>query len=284
MDASRRNAYLKALSIEQWRLHRQPSVSEVQAASSAAVDSSPAESMAIAATEHAKDKQIARSQMDAVLAVDSGSQKAALVTSDMSRAKSDDKPVLIKNLSQLDLAQLTTEVTQCVACDLHKTRKQTVFGVGHEKATWMIIGEAPGTNEENEGEPFLAASVQLLNQMLRAIGLAREEVYIANVLKCRLPNNREPKKAELQSCPPYLQRQIELIQPKIILLLGRVAAQTVLQSDQPMAKLRAKVLYHPDFNIPMVASYHPAYLLRAPREKRKAWEDLQLARQQILSE
>ena len=284
MDAARRNAYLKALSIKQWRLRGQPSSSAMQVASSAAGDASLTDPASITPTKLSTGKQAARAELDAALKVDPIPEKPSLVASDVVKAELENKPVAIKDLSQFDLEQLATEVSQCVACDLHKTRKRTVFGVGHEKATWMIIGEAPGADEENEGEPFLAASGQLLNQMLRAIGLAREEVYITNVLKCRLPNNREPKKAELQSCPPYLQRQIELIQPKIILLLGRVAAQTVLQSDQPMAKLRAKVLHHPDFNIPMVASYHPAYLLRAPREKRKAWEDLQLARQQIISE
>ena len=283
MDAARRNAYLKALSIPQWRLRGQPSTA-TQAASSAAIESNLTDAASITPTALPAGKHAARAQLDAVLAVNSSPEKAAPVASEVVAAKLENKLVAIKDLSQLNLDQLATEVSQCLDCELHKTRKQTVFGVGHENANWMIIGEAPGADEENKGEPFLAASGQLLNQMLRAIGLAREEVYIANVLKCRLPNNREPKKAELQSCPPYLQRQIELIQPKIILLLGRVAAQTVLQSDQPMAKLRAKIWHHPDLNIPMVASYHPSYLLRAPREKRKAWEDLQLARQQILSE
>lgn len=284
MDAARRNAYLKALSIQQWRLRGEPASNAIQVAASAAVDTDLTDPASTMSTELLTGKQVAREGLDATLMASSSSEESSSVVSDAVKAELENKPVAIKDLSQFDLEQLATEVSQCVACELHKTRKQTVFGVGHEKATWMIIGEAPGADEENEGKPFLAVSGQLLNQMLRAIGLAREEVYIANVLKCRLPNNREPKKSELHSCPPYLQRQIELIQPKIILLLGRVAAQTVLQSDQPMAKLRAKVHHHPDFNIPMVASYHPAYLLRAPREKRKAWEDLQLARQQIFSE
>ena len=284
MDATRRNAYLKALSIPQWHLRKQvPSAAVASAAAS--IDSNDVTaSVPTAATELTSGKETARRDLVAALAADANVKKPTSGDSEVIKTEAEKKSVVVKDLSQFDLEQLATEVSQCNACDLHKTRKQTVFGVGHEKATWMIIGEAPGVDDESQGEPFLAASGQLLNQMLRAIGLAREEVYIANVLKCRLPNNREPKQPELLSCPPYLQRQIELVQPKIILLLGRIAAQTVLQSEQPMSKLRAQVLHHPIFNIPMVATYHPAYLLRAPREKRKAWEDLQLARQQILGE
>ena len=185
-------------------------------------------------------------------------------------------------LQHLDLAGLAKYVAECRACELHTTRKQTVFGTGHHKADWLIIGEAPGADEDRQGEPFVGRAGQLLTQMLRAIGLAREEVFIANILKCRPPNNRDPKVDEVNACRGYLNRQIELLQPKIILALGRIAAQSLLQTDTPIGKMRGR-LYHLDgYQIPTVVTYHPAYLLRSPKEKRKVWEDLKFARQQVL--
>jgi uracil-DNA glycosylase family 4 len=175
-----------------------------------------------------------------------------------------------------DLQALAGEVASCVKCPLHSTRTQTVFGVGSASAEWMFIGEAPGVQEDLQGEPFVGRAGQLLNAMLAAIGLAREQVYIANVLKCRPPNNRDPQPHEVDCCEPYLLRQIELINPSIILALGRHAAHSLLKSDLPLAKLRGRRLtYHA---IPLVVTYHPAYLLRNPVDKRKAWDDLCLAR------
>lgn len=188
----------------------------------------------------------------------------------------------IDKITSMDLSSLDNHVKTCQACELHKTRKQTVFGVGHHKADWLIIGEAPGADEDRQGEPFVGRAGQLLTQMLRAIGLAREEVFIANILKCRPPNNRDPKADEVSACNSYLNRQIELLEPKIVLALGRIAAQSLLQTDMPIGKMRGK-LYHLEKNsIPTVVTYHPAYLLRSPKEKRKVWEDLKFARQQIL--
>ena len=185
-------------------------------------------------------------------------------------------------LQRFDLSGLAKHVADCKACALHATRKQTVFGTGHHKADWLIIGEAPGADEDRQGEPFVGRAGQLLTQMLRAIGLAREEVFIANILKCRPPNNRDPKAEEVSACRHYLNRQIELLQPKIILALGRIAAQSLLQTDTPIGKMRGR-LYHLDqYQIPTVVTYHPAYLLRSPKEKRKVWEDLKFARQQVL--
>jgi uracil-DNA glycosylase family 4 len=140
-----------------------------------------------------------------------------------------------------------------------------------------VIGEAPGKDEDQQGEPFVGRAGQLLNAMLQAIGLKREQVYIANILKCRPPNNRDPRPEEVVCCEPYLLRQIALIKPGIILAVGRISAQNLLQTDTPIGKLRGKVHRFRDTGIPLVATYHPAYLLRSPVEKRKAWQDLQLA-------
>ncbi|PPD05699.1 MAG: uracil-DNA glycosylase [Methylobacter sp.] len=172
-------------------------------------------------------------------------------------------------------AQLQSEVAQCQRCGLCQSRKNTVFGAGNQQADWMLIGEAPGQSEDEQGLPFVGNAGLLLTEMLRAIGLSREQVFIANILKCRPPGNRDPKLEEIAACQDYLQRQIGLVQPKIILAVGRIAAQTLLNSDQPLARLRGKV--HELDAIPLIVVYHPAYLLRSLIEKRKAWQDLQLA-------
>jgi uracil-DNA glycosylase len=173
---------------------------------------------------------------------------------------------------------LAAEVAACTRCELHTCRNNTVFGVGDREADWLVVGEAPGAEEDRQGEPFVGRAGQLLNAMLRGIGLAREQVYIANVLKCRPPNNRDPKPAEVAQCLPYLERQIALIQPKIMLAVGRIAAQNLLATDTPIGKLRGRVHTFGSQRIPLVVTYHPAYLLRSPTEKRKAWEDLKFAR------
>lgn len=176
---------------------------------------------------------------------------------------------------------LQDAVRTCIKCGLHKTRTQTVFGVGDPTASWMFIGEAPGADEDKQGEPFVGRAGQLLNAMLFAMGLKREEVYIANVLKCRPPGNRDPQPEEVAQCEPYLIRQIEHIRPKLIVALGRHAAHSLLKTDVPLARLRGQRLsYH---GIPLVVTYHPAYLLRSPGEKRKAWDDLMLARTMMVT-
>lgn len=181
------------------------------------------------------------------------------------------------DVSTLDWEALATRVSQCQLCELHASRTQTVFGVGNRRADWLVIGEAPGKDEDEQGEPFVGRAGQLLNAMLKAVGLAREQVYIANILKCRPPNNRDPKVEEVVCCEAYLARQIELIQPRIILAVGRIAAQNLLKTETPIGKLRGQVHTLGETGIPVVATYHPAYLLRSPLEKRKAWSDLQLA-------
>jgi DNA polymerase len=173
---------------------------------------------------------------------------------------------------------LVAEVNACKACALHATRTRPVFGVGDRKAQWLVIGEAPGAEEDRQGEPFVGRAGGLLNAMLLAVGLRREQVYIANILKSRPPNNRDPSAQEVASCLPFLRRQIALLQPRIILVVGRIAAQNLLATDAPIGRLRGQLHHFGEQRIPLVVTYHPAYLLRSPAEKRKAWEDLKLAR------
>jgi DNA polymerase len=173
-------------------------------------------------------------------------------------------------------AELESAVKGCTLCPLHRTRTQAVFGVGNRSAQWMVIGEAPGADEDRQGEPFVGRAGQLLNSMLKAIGLAREQVFIANILKSRPPNNRDPRPEEVRACLPYLFRQIELVNPRLILCVGRIAAQTLLETDTTIGKLRGQ-LHRIAGNRPMIVTYHPAYLLRSPGEKRKSWADLLLA-------
>jgi len=175
--------------------------------------------------------------------------------------------------------QLLNEVRACRLCPLHSTRTQGVLGVGPKRADWLVIGEAPGAEEDRRGEPFVGAAGQLLDAMLRAIGLDRRtNVYIANVLKSRPPNNRDPRPEEVEACLPYLTRQIALLQPKIMLAVGRIAAQNLLATDAPLGRLRGRVHRFGEQQTPLVVTYHPAYLLRTPADKRKAWEDLKFAR------
>jgi len=170
---------------------------------------------------------------------------------------------------------LERDVAGCQKCDLCKTRTQTVFGSGNKNPDWLLIGEAPRQSEDQQGLPFVGNAGQLLTEMLRACGLSRDEVFITNILKCRPLNNRDPKPDEIANCHDYLERQLALLQPKIIVAVGRIAAQALLNTHDPIGKLRGKV--HQFGSTPLVVIYHPAYLLRSLSEKRKAWLDLQLA-------
>lgn len=217
-------------------------------------------------------------------------------------AASADEPALAERaaaIATLAWQPLKDAVAACTACGLCTSRKQTVFGVGHAQADWMIVGEAPGEQEDLQGEPFVGAAGQLLDQMLRAIGLSRRapelgdapatsddqagdparRVYIANTLKCRPPRNRNPEPDEVARCAPFLRRQIELVRPKMILALGRFAVNSLLGSDEAIGKLRGRV--HRYEGIPVIVSYHPAYLLRSPSEKARAWQDLKLAAREL---
>ena len=191
-------------------------------------------------------------------------------------------------VDQMDWESLQASVAQCRACGLCQSRKNTVFGVGDRQAQWMVIGEAPGENEDLQGEPFVGQAGKLLDNMLRAVGLSRSVqgqqdgqagVYIANTLKCRPPGNRNPDPVELQTCAPYLVRQVALVQPKIILAMGRFAVQSLLQTTEPIGRLRGRVHHYQ--GVPVVVTYHPAYLLRNPADKAKAWADLCLALQTV---
>ncbi len=193
-----------------------------------------------------------------------------------------DRPI---GVGGMDWPALREAVANCSACKLCQGRRQTVFGVGNTRAHWMIVGEAPGEQEDRQGEPFVGKSGQLLDNMLRAVGLTRAEaepaqqVYIANTIKCRPPGNRNPEPEELAQCEPFLIRQVELVQPKIILAMGRFAVQSLLRSSEPIGRLRGRV--HRYQGVPLIVTYHPAYLLRNLEDKAKAWDDLCLAMQTL---
>jgi DNA polymerase len=175
-------------------------------------------------------------------------------------------------LAELDAKQ----VSVCTKCALHTSRNHTVFGVGNPDADVVFVGEAPGRDEDLQGEPFVGRAGQLLNKILAAIGFQREDVYIANILKCRPPDNRDPAPDEVMQCEPYLIRQLEIIEPKVICALGRVAATTLLKTGMSLTKMRQQV--HDYHGIPLIPTYHPAALLRNPNWKRPAWEDVQKLR------
>lgn len=183
-------------------------------------------------------------------------------------------------VAQMDWPALQAAVAGCEACGLCKTRRHTVFGVGHTGADWMIVGEAPGEQEDLRGEPFVGAAGQLLDNMLRAVGRSRtgegaQGAYIANVLKCRPPANRNPQPQEVAQCEPFLARQVALVKPAVIVAMGRFAVQSLLKTDEPIGRLRGRV--HRYEGVPVIVTYHPAYLLRTPADKAKAWDDLCLA-------
>ncbi|TXT16275.1 MAG: DNA polymerase bacteriophage-type, partial [bacterium] len=184
------------------------------------------------------------------------------------------------DIAGLGWEDLMVAVRACTRCPLSASRTQGVPGVGDRAAEWLFIGEAPGGDEDRQGEPFVGQSGKLLDAMLAGIGLQRERnVYIANIVKSRPPGNRDPNPDEVAACLPYLERQIDLIQPRLIVVLGRIAAQTLLVTDTPIGKLRGHV--HQYRGVPMVVTYHPAYLLRSPADKAKSWEDLLLARRTL---
>lgn len=191
-----------------------------------------------------------------------------------------DRETLISNM---DWMQLKVAVTNCTACPLSESRTQTVFGVGDEQADWLFIGEGPGAKEDELGEPFVGQAGKLLDNMLMSIQLQRGHgVYIANIVKCRPPNNRNPELSEAEQCHPYLARQIALIKPRLIVALGKIAAQNLLHSNESITTLRGKLHYYEE--IPLIVTYHPAYLLRSLTDKAKAWEDLCFAKATMQSQ
>jgi DNA polymerase len=183
--------------------------------------------------------------------------------------------------AQMDWEALRRAVAGCRACGLCETRTQTVFGVGDTSADLMVIGEAPGADEDRQGEPFVGRAGKLLDLMLAAIGLHRSRVYIANILKCRPPGNRDPRPEESAACRAFLMRQIALVRPRVVLLAGRVSAQNLLETDAPVGRLRGRWFELDPDSLPVTVTYHPSYLLRSPEQKARAWQDLQRVAQKL---
>ena len=261
VDENSRLLYLESMGIQAWRLRLQP-----PGLGGAADDDATALSPVVLA------------QATSAVAVSAAKSDVPAVT----QGKGNDVDAHLplhegKSATEVIMGwdELQALVASCTACPLHQTRTQTVFGVGNRSADWMAIGEAPGEQEDLQGEPFVGRAGLLLNEMLRSIGLAREQVFIANILKCRPPKNRDPQVDEASACEGHLKQQLALVKPKIILAVGRIAAQNLLKTTTPIGKLRG--LVHDYQGVPLVVTYHPAYLLRSPLEKRRAFDDLRLA-------
>jgi DNA polymerase len=251
MDEHRRRHYLTSMGVSAWKPRF---VSDLGG-----------DALNVAAATPTGQDDDQASEMDGVM-----------VEADQSRERLD--PRLMDegrtDVMTLDWDQLMVAVAACRACGLCETRTQTVFGAGNRDAALMLIGEAPGADEDRQGEPFVGRAGQLLTPMLAAIGMSRAQVYITNVLKCRPPGNRDPKPEEIQRCADYLMRQVELIRPRVILAVGRISAQSLLRTDETVGRLRGRWFAFGDASIPLRVTYHPAYLLRSPEQKAKAWEDL----------
>ena len=211
------------------------------------------------------------------------SRPAPAVAQSVTAASAPEPPTAKSEPSALpaELEELRSQVAGCTACALHAGRRQTVFGVGNPSADWMFVGEGPGEEEDRRGEPFVGRAGKLLDNMLRAMQLDRAMVYIANIVKCRPPGNRNPGPEEAAACLPYLHRQIAMIKPRLIVALGAVAAQRLLETSQPVGQLRGRLHRAETVPCPVLVTYHPAYLLRSPGQKRKAWDDLQLAMREM---
>jgi len=245
------NAYLKAMGIDVW-VERNPSVPDTI---NFPEDSS-----------FEKDKKI---------------EPLVEAIPEVAIKESTPEPIVKINIKELDWQSLRSLVSKCQNCDLSKTRTQTVFGSGKQTASLMIIGDAPNEEDDKQGDVFSGQSGKLLTAMLKAMGYQRNDVYISNIVKCRTSENKEPTEDEAAACEPYLIRQINLVQPKLILALGSAAAQWLLKSKSTIGRLRGQLHFVDNVNAPILVSYHPAYLLRAPNEKRKAWEDLQIAMKEL---
>lgn len=211
-------------------------------------------------------------------------QSSVVAVGDAADAEPEKLTTAEAEIANLDWEALRECVLHCERCRLHQTRTQGVFGVGDSRARLMVIGEAPGAEEDRRGEPFVGRAGKLLDEMLRAIGLPRQEVYITNVVKSRPPNNRDPRPDEVIACEPYLRRQLELVSPYLILALGRIAAQYLLKSTQSLGRLRGQWHCYGPRSTPLRVTYHPAYLLRSPADKHKAWQDLKHIRQRLSEE
>ncbi|SPA37100.1 putative uracil-DNA glycosylase,phage-related protein [Cupriavidus taiwanensis] len=278
---SRRAQFLEVLGIPtEWvpRASRTPQA-EAQPDLAAQPAAMPAAEPPVAAT--AAPLAAAVAQLEAPLAAPGAPpalERAAPALAPAGPAPADAQADREAAIAAMDWPALEAAVAGCTACGLCQTRTNTVFGVGARQADWMLVGEAPGENEDLQGEPFVGQAGKLLDNMLGALGLARgRNVFIANVLKCRPPGNRNPEPEEVAQCEPFLRRQIALVRPRVIVVLGRFAAQSLLRTTTPIGKLRGTV--HAYEGIPVVVTYHPAYLLRTLTDKARAWEDLCLARE-----
>lgn len=255
MQESIRKAYLEAMDIQVWVRRDQPVVERPEAVQS---------------DHHRTPPEIVEAQ-----------PVAQALIEPIAKAPASRQGKTQFNEEQLNWNELQQAVSQCRLCELRKGCTQTVFGVGNPQAELMIIGEAPGADEDRQGEPFVGRAGQLLNEMLLAIGFTREQVFIANILKCRPPGNRDPKVEEAAACQPYLQRQLALISPKVILSVGRISAQNLLKTDKAVGRMRGVVHAYGEQSTPLVVTYHPAYLLRSSEQKGRAWADLQLVLQTL---
>ncbi len=274
MDKVRRKRYLKALGIETWQTRSAGAdVSAVSPAEpSSAVTSPPRRD-----TARPQPPPAAPPRRPAAAAAEGIRPAPAMTETPLA-------PAAIAAMPRADIPAdwpgLRAVIKDCHACKLCKTRTNTVFGVGAETSPLMIVGEGPGADEDARGEPFVGRAGKLLDEMLKAIGRSRGEpddrnaVFIANVVKCRPPGNRDPEADEVEACRPYLDRQIELVRPKLIVALGRIAAQRLLDTDAPLSRLRGPIYHYGEARTPVFVTYHPAYLLRSPREKAKSWDDL----------
>jgi uracil-DNA glycosylase family 4 len=281
----RRLAMLKEMGVPFWRPLARPGVGD--AAPVAALEEDPTRTPAVPAKEWPDAPAAARWRPGP--SASPPGPATARPPSPPAAPQSPSPPAAVPEAAGLDWPALRQAVAECRACGLCEKRRQTVFGVGHPHAHWMVVGEAPGEQEDLRGEPFVGPAGRLLDQMLAALGLTRAEaapegapaltpdrqVYIANTLKCRPPGNRNPEPAELARCEPFLVRQIELVRPQVILAMGRFAVQALLRTDEPIGRLRGRV--HRYQGVPLIVTYHPAYLLRNLLDKAKAWDDLCLA-------
>jgi uracil-DNA glycosylase family 4 len=272
MNSPRRKRYLKALGIDVWRQRGATAEADNHAEASADAVAALAPGVTAQATPVVASKPAAAA---------TPRRRPPTPVPDRAPETAPTPTVLVERPPvPADWEGLRAMVKDCTACKLCATRTQTVFGVGNQSAPLMIVGEGPGADEDAQGEPFVGRAGKLLDEMLAAIGRSRGEqdaaraVFIANVVKCRPPGNRDPEADEVEACRPYLDRQIERVQPKLIVALGRVAAQRLLSTDAPLSRLRGPLYHYGPDKTPLLVTYHPAYLLRSPREKAKSWDDL----------
>ncbi|MGH8461038.1 MAG: uracil-DNA glycosylase [Stenotrophobium sp.] len=264
MEKFKRQQVLKALEIENWQRRDTPRESaDISIGAGAVADST----VVAAASAEVQPRRRGRPPLNRV----ADATAATYVVSTVPAAPA----VATDYIAPSDWAGLREAVKSCTRCKLCPTRTQTVFGVGPERAPLMVVGEGPGADEDAQGEPFVGRAGRLLDEMLSSIGRSRKDnVFIANVVKCRPPGNRDPAPEEAEACRPFLERQIQLVKPKLIVALGRIAAQRLLQTDEPLSRLRGPMHTYGPERTPLFITYHPAYLLRAPREKAKSWDDL----------